>query len=101
MHDLINAVLLVKPDSHEWDYMWDELAKHKSSRNLPEPTVAENFGEVWQYMETQEHRSFWSGKQFYHCFRHRLHPVEGVNCRVRIPASRDFNRDETQFAFHP
>jgi hypothetical protein len=101
MHDLINAVLLVKPDSNEWDYMWDELAKHNSNRNLPDPTVAENFGEMWQYMETQEHRSLWSGKQLFHCFRHRLHPVKGANLRIKIPASRDFNRDDTQFAFHP
>lgn len=101
MQDLVNTILLVKAESKEWDYMWDELAKHKSNHELPAPVVAENFGEVWQYMETLEVSSLWSGKHHIHCFRHRLHPVKGDDYRLKIPASRDFNPDEMQFSFHP
>ncbi|AHG22813.1 hypothetical protein Z042_14300 [Chania multitudinisentens RB-25] len=95
----INCVLLVTADSNEWHYMWAELAKRAQNRELPEPTVAEHFGEVWQYMETQEVSSLWSGKRLFHCFRHRLHPVKGANYRIKIPASRNLESGELQPAF--
>lgn len=95
----VNNICLVQPDSHEWHYMWAELASRGTNRDLPDPTAAENFGEVWQYMETQERCSLWSGRLFFHCFRHRLHPVKGAEYRVRIPASRNFLPGEMQPSF--
>lgn len=97
----VNAISLVSPDSPEWQHMWAKLSARGPNRDLPDPTVAENFGEVWQYMETQEVSSLWSGKRYLHCFRHRLHPVKGADYRLKIPASRDFNPDDMQPSFHP
>lgn len=82
----MNGISLVTADSNEWHYMWVKLAKRAANRELPDPTVAENFGEVWQYMETQEVSSFWLGKRLFHCFRHRLHPVKGADYRLKITA---------------
>jgi len=42
--------LYVKRDSSEWHRMWKKLARHKLNRSLSEPTVADNDGEIWQYM---------------------------------------------------
>ncbi|MGP0926149.1 hypothetical protein ACJ8PU_23140 [Serratia sp. CY81489] len=95
----MNGISLVTAESHEWHYMWAELAKHAPNRELSDPTVAENFGEVWQYMETQEVDSLWKGKRLFHCFRHRLHPVKGAYYQVRIPASRHFDPAGLQPAF--
>lgn len=95
----MNGISLVTADSNEWHYMWAELAKRAANRELPDPTVAENFGEVWQYMETQEVSSFWLGKRLFHCFRHRLHPVKGADYRLKIPASRGFEFADLQPAF--
>lgn len=87
----ITRVSIVSPGHSEWHYLWAELAKHESNRGLSDPTVANNFGEVWQYMETHEVSSLWSGKRQFHCFRHRLHPVKGADYRIKIPASRNFD----------
>lgn len=46
----VNAISLVSPDSPEWQHMWAKLSARGPNRDLPDPTVAENFGEVWQYM---------------------------------------------------
>ncbi|ELQ9442583.1 hypothetical protein R3E37_005512 [Serratia marcescens] len=91
MAKTLTRVLLVIRDKDEWHYMWDKLAKHPSNRGLSEPTVAENFGEMWSYMETQEVGSFWLGKRRFHYFRHRMHPTKIGEYRVRIPASRHFD----------
>lgn len=95
----MNGISLVTADSNEWHYMWAELAKQAANRELPDPTVAENFGEVWQYMETQDVSSFWLGKRLFHCFRHRLHPVKGAEYRLKIPTSRGFESADLRPAF--
>lgn len=90
------ACLFVDRGSNEWRYMWDALARHKSNSALPEPTVAENFGEVWQYMETDRvptgfiGRMFGRKYQYFHCFRHRMHPEKGAY-RLRVPATAGFS----------
>ncbi|HBM9906352.1 TPA: hypothetical protein L1M51_005117, partial [Enterobacter chengduensis] len=53
LNHTVNAICLVRPDSPEWHHMWAELSACGPNRDLPDPTAAENFGEVWQYMETQ------------------------------------------------
>lgn len=89
----------VEQGSREWNYMWAELAKRAENRNLPDPTMADNFGEVWQYMETDEVTAgrvwqFWKKHQYVHCFRHRLHPTKGAYYRIVIPASQGFYPNE-------
>lgn len=82
---------LVPRGTREWDYLWNALANHKANRNLSQPTVAENFGEAWEYMETQRETS-WFGlrERYFHCFRHRMHPTLGPIRKIKIPASKEF-----------
>ena len=75
----------IERDSDEWNYMWDQLAKNPINININDPTVAENDGESWQYMDT----SFYDGK-LKHCFRHRCHPVEDQRVYLHIPVSKEF-----------
>ncbi|MFP1890594.1 hypothetical protein ACLEE4_05055 [Lonsdalea quercina] len=99
MNDNDMAITLVQRGSREWDYMWSSLGKDAINRTLSQPTVAENFGEVWQYMETREVRSLF-GKRYFHFFGHRLHPTKGA-CRIKIPASRNFNSANLVKSFTP
>ncbi|ENE5338100.1 hypothetical protein ABNL11_004960 [Klebsiella pneumoniae] len=89
-----NSIMLVVKGSNEWDFMWAALSELPENRELSAPTVAENFGELWEYMETTESHHCLFGKRYFHCFRHRMHPVKGANHRVTIQASKSFNRDE-------
>ncbi|HAF1610045.1 TPA: hypothetical protein G8M64_004372 [Salmonella enterica] len=86
-----NGITLVHPDCNEWHLMWSALGEHKANRTLSQPTVAEHFGEVWQYMETREVRMFGFRKVYFHFFRHRMHPTGGVNYCIRLPASQGFD----------
>lgn len=85
-----NGITLVRRDSDEWHLMWSALGEHKENRTLSQPTVAEHYGEAWEYMETREVRMFFR-KRYFHFFRHRMHPAMGVNCRISIPASQGFD----------
>lgn len=76
--------LYVKRDSSEWHCMWKKLARHKLNRSLSEPTVADNDGEIWQYMSNWETTSG---------LRHRAHPRCGRKY-ITVPASRGFNPDD-------
>ena len=86
-----NSFMLVVQGSKEWRSMWDALAAMPENRELAAPTLAENFGEVWEYMETTQSRFM---KKYHHRFRHRMHPVKGTDYRISIPASRDFCPDD-------
>jgi len=89
--DLLSGITLVQPDCDEWHRMWRALGNHKANRVLSQPTVAEHFGEAWEYMETREVRRFGFLKRHFHLFRHRMHPTAGVNYRINIPASQGFD----------
>ncbi|MFN2098371.1 hypothetical protein ACKVM9_002203 [Pantoea agglomerans] len=86
-----NSIMLVLRSSKEWELMWVALSELPENKNLSEPTIAENFGESWQYMETTEGEFL---ENSYHHFRHRMHPVKGANYRVKIPASTNFSQND-------
>ncbi|MBN3171844.1 hypothetical protein [Pectobacterium brasiliense] len=92
---------LVPRDSIEWHSMWATLGQHSANRNIPKPTVAENFGEVWQYMHTCEVRYCFFWKRYYHFFRHRMHPTINTNCGIKIPASKGFDSTNLVRSFTP
>ena len=92
---------LVPRDSTEWHSMWATLGKHSANRNLPKPTLAENFGERSQYMGSHETRYCFFWKRYIHLFRHRMHPTEGTNYGILIPASRDFDAAMLVRSFTP
>ncbi|MFP1744399.1 hypothetical protein [Lonsdalea quercina] len=86
-----NSFMLVVQDSKEWELMWASLSLLPENSELPEPSSAENFGEVWEYMETTKSRFL---EKYYHRFRHRMHPVKGVNYQIKIKASKDFSSED-------
>lgn len=61
--------IIIKQDSPEGDYMWNWLATHPLNVDLPDPMVAANKGEAWQYMGSFKHED-----KVVHEFRHRNHP---------------------------
>lgn len=78
-------LLLVPRGSQEWDIMWEKLGKLRLNKNLDKPTIANNYGDIWEYMETVE-----SKFGFKHIFRHRHHPKTDYKIYVEIPASIGF-----------
>ncbi|WP_409160606.1 hypothetical protein [Pectobacterium sp. B2J-2] len=89
----MTKMAFVEETDKEWELMWTALGQHAMNRELPDPTVADNFGEVWQYMESREVRYLFFFKRYYHFFRHRMHPrpaMFGRQC-IKILASRGFN----------
>lgn len=86
-----NALMLVVQGSKEWELMWTSLSSLPENRELPEPSQAENFGEIWEYMETTKSRFF---EKYYHRFRHRFHPAKGADYRINIKASKSFSHED-------
>ena len=81
--------IIIQPNSNEWNYMWDWLAKHPINENIDVPSVANYEGEVWQYMG-----SFKQDNKVIHSFRHRSHPLHGQRVDLHVQASESFNPDE-------
>lgn len=87
----MTKMAFVEETDNEWELMWTALGQNAMNRNLPDPTVAEHFGEVWQYMESREVNYLFFFKRYYHFFRHRMHPTESRRQCIKIPATRGFN----------
>jgi hypothetical protein len=61
--------VILKQDSPDWLGAWGWLDAHPINTGLPEPKVALNQGEVWQYMG-----SYLKDGILISDFRHRCHP---------------------------
>lgn len=66
--------VLIKPDSNEWNAMWQWVAEHPLNAGIDEPTVALNElnGEAWQYMGSYRGK----GGAVVSEIRHRSHPID-------------------------
>ncbi len=63
-------LILLKPTSPEWEYMWNWVASHPINEGIEDPSTSLNEGEAWQYMG-----SYWNGSdKLISEFRHRNHP---------------------------
>lgn len=78
-------LLLVPRGSLEWDLMWARVGKLRINKGLDRPTIANNYGDIWEYMETVQ-----SPFGFKHIFRHRHHPKTGYKVYVEIRATFGF-----------
>ena len=87
-------LVLIEPNSPEWDFMWNWLANHPLNKDIPEPTTAEHEGEAWQYMG-----SFMQGERVLHQFRHRFHPVTETRQSVSVSASETFTKEQINKKF--
>ena len=75
-------LIFVKPESAEWNDMWDRLAAHPINADYPEPSIVLNQDEQWQYMG-----SFKLDNRIIHEFRHRIHPRFQKREDVKFQAS--------------
>lgn len=82
-------LVLIDPNSDEWNYMWQWLADHPINKDIPEPTLALNENEGWQYMGTYANKN-----RYIHSFRHKNHPLTKNIQTLNLTASE--NCDETQ-----
>lgn len=94
MSRIVDDRVFVDRGTAEWDLMWQKLARKRINRSLDEPTVADNYGETWQYMESVPRKSRFFGTRMLHGFRHRLHPVTGGRVCFWIRASKRFSSDD-------
>jgi hypothetical protein len=78
-------LLLVPRGCLEWDIMWQKVGRLRVNRGLEKPTIANNFGDIWEYMETVK-----SSTGFNHVFRHRHHPKTGYKIYIEVKATIGF-----------
>jgi len=86
-------MLIIKPESKEWEYLWEWLGAHPLNAGLEEPTVALNDGEAWQYMGSVR-----SQGRVIHSLRHRCHPLDGESKYLNVAASNDMCDDDIDMA---
>ncbi len=84
-------IVFVKRDTAVWDFMWLWLGLHSIDALLENPIIAENKGEVWQYMGSYRYND-----KTVHDFRHRLHPVTNDRYLASVNASDTFNDDQIE-----
>lgn len=82
-------LILIEPNSPEWDYMWDWIAKHPINNGIENPTAALNQEESWQYMG-----SFKQDNRVIHSFRHRCHPFDNTRKDLNLTASDNLTDDQ-------
>lgn len=63
-------LILIKPNTEAFEFMWEWLANHPINEGLTEPKIAENQGQSWEYMGT-----FRNNDKFITEFRHKCHPT--------------------------
>lgn len=87
-------LVLIKPESKEWIYMWNWLSVHPMNKDLSDPSEALWEGESWQYMG-----SFRQNERLIHEFRHRCHPQTNGVKSLKVEASKDMNEDDVEKNF--
>lgn len=87
-------LILIEIGSPEWDFIWNWLASHPINKDLPEPSVALNEGEAWQYMG-----SYRQGERILHSFRHRCHPKTSNVMTLSVHASPNITPEQIQKKF--
>lgn len=72
--------------SPEWHRAWDGLLRTGKAADHTEEHP--DSGERWQYMGTWLLRGNYKGKglNWFHQFRHRMHPTDGQRKLVNVPA---------------
>lgn len=80
-------MILIKPDSNEWNAMWQWLAEHPLNEGLQEPMVALNDlnKEMWQYMGSFRSKD----GRVIHEFRHRSHPIDNERKYLKVNATEN------------
>lgn len=82
-------LILIKPNSPEWEFMWNWLESHPINKGIENPSLALNNEEAWQYMG-----SYQQGDKVIHEFRHKNHPVTNNIQSLKLNASKLFTSDQ-------
>ena len=82
-------LILIEPDSPEWNYMWNWLEKHPLNEGIEDPSIALNEGQTWQYMG-----SYKQDTRVLHTFRHRIHPTTKEIQNLTLEASKDLTDEQ-------
>jgi hypothetical protein len=81
-------LVLLKPNSIEWDFAWDWLAAHPLNEGYEDPSTVMNNNFGWEYMG-----SYWNGSdKLISEFRHRNHPRTGQVQKLSIQHT-EFNKE--------
>ncbi|WP_435277302.1 hypothetical protein ACMAZF_20325 (plasmid) [Psychrobium sp. nBUS_13] len=89
--EYLNSLFTISSESNEWKYLENELSKIELNKGINQPLVARNYGEVWQYLYSEEARfTVFGKKSFNHIFRHRNHPKTHKLEYIEMPASDSF-----------
>jgi len=87
-------LILLKPNSPEWDFAWNWVASHPLNEGQEDPSTALNEGEAWQYMG-----SFKQGDRVIHTFRHRNHPTTSTRQTLNLNASEALTQEQINKIF--
>lgn len=82
-------LVLIEPDSIEWNYMWEWLSSHPINKGIENPSIALHEGEAWQYMGSLKEK-----ERTIHQFRHRNHPVTNGVESLSVSASDGFSDNQ-------
>lgn len=86
-------MVLIKPNSNEWEFMWEWVANHPINKDIENPSVALNpeNNECWQYMGSYAYNNI-----TIHEFRHRAHPTTEQREYLKLYASENFNEQDVE-----
>ena len=87
-------LILITPESDEWNYMWKWLAEHPINEGITEPTIAYNEGESWQYMGSYKQK-----ERVIHTFRHRNFPKGNYVKTLSVSASPNLTPNQISKEF--
>lgn len=86
-------MILLKPESPEWNYAWGWLAVHPINVGFEKPDEAENFenGEKWRYQGSYRQE----GKVI-HEFLHKSFPTTNEKKILNLFASESMNAEDIE-----
>ena len=87
-------LILIEPNSLEWDFMWGWLETHPMNEGIENPSIALHEGQAWQYMG-----SFRQDNRVLHTFRHRIHPSTNRVERLTLQASDKLTPEQITKSF--
>lgn len=95
--EYLSSLITLKNGDKEFKYIEEQLTQIELNAGIHQPVIAENFGEVWQYLYSEEsHIAVFGKKTFNHVLRHRYHPKTHKLEFLEIPASDSFYGDNAK-----
>ena len=79
-------LILITPESSEWEYIWNWLENHPINKDLPDPSEALNNNHKWEY-----YGSLRQDKDVIHLLRHNHHPVTNNVLELKLKASGELD----------